>query len=126
MDKIRTHPQYNTISSSEKMTNKQTLRAVIPRAEELKKQLLEQYQDDLDKYLTSLKERERIEKERLRQEELQKEEEERRNKLAALTAKVKAMKAANVVIPEEIKSKPPPTIISPSNDDKIPKTSKDM
>ncbi|XP_020288708.1 STAM-binding protein-like [Pseudomyrmex gracilis] len=127
VDKIRTHPQYNTVSSNDKMTNKQTLRTVIPRAEELKKQLLEQYQDDLDKYLTSLKERERIEKERLRQEELQrqKEEEEKRNKMAALAA-VRAAKAANVVIPEEIKNRPPPTIISPSNDDKIPKTSKEI
>lgn len=51
--------------------NKHTLRTVIPKTEELKKQLLEQYQTELDKYLEDLKEREKIEKERLRQEELQ-------------------------------------------------------
>jgi len=51
--------------------NKRTLRIVIPKTEELKEQLLVQYQAELDKYLEALKEREKIEKERLRQEELQ-------------------------------------------------------
>ena len=72
MDKIRNHPQYNSIPAKDKTMNKHALRTVIPKAEELKKQLLEHYQAELDKYLEDLKEREKIEKERLRQEELQK------------------------------------------------------
>lgn len=63
----------------------------------------------------------------------QKEEEERRNKMDALAA-VRAAKAAisaNVVVPEEVKSKQlpsiiPKTVITPSNDDKTSKPSKDM
>ena len=71
MDKIRSHPQYNNVSTKDKAMNKDALRIVIPKAEKLKKQLLEQYQAEFDKYLEDLKERERIERERLRQEELQ-------------------------------------------------------
>lgn len=71
MDKIRSHPQYNSVSAKDKAMNKDALRIVIPKAEKLKKQLLEQYQAEFDKYLEDLKERERIERERLRQEELQ-------------------------------------------------------
>lgn len=71
MDKIRNHPQYNSVPAKDKEMNKQDLRAIIPKAEELKKQLLNQYQAELDKYLKDLKEREKIERERLRQEELQ-------------------------------------------------------
>ncbi|XP_012224389.1 STAM-binding protein [Linepithema humile] len=135
VDKIRNHPQYNSVSAKDKEMNKQDLRTIIPKAEELKKQLLNQYQAELDKYLKDLKDREKIERERLRQEELQrqKEEEERRNKMDALAA-VRAAKAAisaNVVVPEEVKSKQlpsiiPKTVISPSNDDKTSKPSKDM
>jgi len=50
--------------------NMHDLRIALSKAEKLKKQLLEQYQAELNKYLEDLKERERIEKERLRQEEL--------------------------------------------------------
>lgn len=71
MDKIRDHPQYDSVSAKDKAMNREALRMVIPKAEKLKKQLLEQYQAEFDKYLEDLKERERIEKERLRQEELQ-------------------------------------------------------
>lgn len=71
VDKIRDHPQYDSVSAKDKAMNRDALRIVIPKAEKLKKQLLDQYQAEFDKYLEDLKERERIEKERLRQEELQ-------------------------------------------------------
>lgn len=71
VDKIMNHPQYNSVPTKDKIMNKHTLRIAIPKAEELKKQLLEQYQTELEKYLEDLKEREKIEKERLRREEVQ-------------------------------------------------------
>lgn len=71
MDKITKHPQYDTVSVETKDMNRCTLRIAFAKAEELKKQLLQQYQADLDKYLEDLKEKERNEKERLRKEELQ-------------------------------------------------------
>ncbi|XP_036149227.1 STAM-binding protein-like A [Monomorium pharaonis] len=131
VDKIRGHPQYDNVSAKDKAMNRDALRVVIPKAEKLKKQLLDQYQAELDKYLEDLKERERIEKERLRQEELQrqKEEENRRNKMAALAA-VKAAKAAITAnIPMETKNLPsiaPKTVINLTNEDKSIKSSKDM
>lgn len=72
VEKIRNHPQFNTVPLKDKEHNQQTLRKVLPKAEELKKQLLEQYQTEYNKYLEDIKEREKIEKERLKQEELKK------------------------------------------------------
>ncbi|XP_060825636.1 STAM-binding protein [Bombus pascuorum] len=125
VEKIRNHPQFDTVSLKDKEHNQQTLRKVLPKAEELKKQLLEQYQTELNKYLEDVKEREKIEKERLKQEELEKlrEEEERKNKLAALAA-VKAAEAAmvaSVTSPEDAKLKkissiPSRPLVSPSSD----------
>ncbi|XP_032679797.1 STAM-binding protein [Odontomachus brunneus] len=125
VDKIIKHPQYNSISAKDRNMNKCSLRTAFAKAEELKKQLMQQYQIDLDKYIEDLKEKEKIEMERLKQEELQKqkEEEEKRNKIAAMAA-IKAATAAistNVVLPEETKSKlfpivpPVKPVISPSN-----------
>ncbi|KAL0111341.1 hypothetical protein PUN28_012911 [Cardiocondyla obscurior] len=135
VDKIRDHPQYDTVSVRDKAMNRDALRLVIPKAEKLKKQLLDRYQAEYDKYLEEMKERERIEKERLRQEEIerQKEEENRRNKMAALAA-VRAAKAAitsNVETVETLETKPlpsiaPKTVISVMNDDKPFKSSKDI
>ncbi|EGI63297.1 STAM-binding protein-like protein [Acromyrmex echinatior] len=129
VDKIRGHPQYNSVSAKDKAMNKDALRIVIPKAEKLKKQLLEQYQAEFDKYLEDLKERERIERERLRQEELQrqKEEENKRNKMAALAA-VKAAKTA-ITVPMETKYLPSiasKTVINLANDDKALKISKEI
>ncbi|EFN80799.1 STAM-binding protein [Harpegnathos saltator] len=135
VDKITKHPQYNSVSAKDKDTNRYTLRIVFSKAEELKKQLLQQYQADLDKYLEDLKEKERIEKERLKQEELQKqkEEEERKNKVATIAA-IKALKAtigSNMVLPEESKTKllpvvpPVKPVISPSSDNDKTCTYKD-
>ncbi|CAK9824277.1 STAM-binding protein [Anthophora retusa] len=107
VEKIRNHPQFHTVPLKDKEQNQQTLRKVIPKAEELKKQLLEQYQKEYEKYLEDMKERERVERERLKQEELERlrEEEEKKNKLAALAA-AKAVKVnENAIAPEENKIK---------------------
>lgn len=72
MEKILEHPQFYTVPLKDRLQNQETLRKVIPKAEELKKQLLKQYQVDYDKYIEDIKEKEKIEKERLKQEELEK------------------------------------------------------
>ena len=133
VEQIRNHPQYNTVPIKDKEQNQQALRKVIPKAEELKKQLLEQYQSEFDKYLQNTKERERSEKERVKQEELEKlrEEEETKNKLAALAAAraAKAAMSTAITSPEENKHKKVPSItpkplLSPFTDI-VPQTSKD-
>lgn len=65
---MKAHPQFKTIPVKDKTQNVHDLRIALSKAEKLKKQLLEQYQSELDTYLEDLKERE---KKRLRQEELQ-------------------------------------------------------
>ncbi|KAK2588287.1 hypothetical protein KPH14_004308 [Odynerus spinipes] len=116
VEKIRHHPQYSKVPAKDKAMNKQKLREVIPKAEELKKQLLKQYQAQYDKYLEDLKEAEKAEQERLKREEEQrlKEEEERRNKLAALEAIKAAKIAADIspMIPDDTKSTKLPTPIT--------------
>ncbi|KAL2716424.1 STAM-binding protein-like A [Vespula squamosa] len=95
VEKMQHHQMYHMVTAKDKAINKQKLREVIPKAEELKKQLLKQYQVLLDKYLEDVKKAEKADAERLKHEEEQrlKEEEERKNKLAALEA-VKAAKIA--------------------------------
>ncbi|XP_076175370.1 STAM-binding protein [Ptiloglossa arizonensis] len=114
VEKILEHPQFYTVPLKDRLQNQETLRKVIPKAEELKKQLLKQYQVDYDKYIEDIKEKEKIEKERLKQEELEKlrEEEERKNKLAALAAARAAKTAVSTTVtsPEENKIKNVPSI----------------
>ncbi|XP_046422830.1 STAM-binding protein-like isoform X2 [Neodiprion fabricii] len=88
LEKIRKHPQYDTVPVKDRATNQQKLREIFPKAEALKKQLLAQYKMEQIKYLEDAKKREKIEMERLKREEEQrlKDEEDRKNKLAARTA----------------------------------------
>ncbi|XP_066595546.1 STAM-binding protein-like A isoform X2 [Prorops nasuta] len=88
VEKIRDHPLYHTVPRVEKAKNQEALREVITKAEELKKQLLSQYQAEFEKYLEEVKEKELADKERRKREEHQrlKEEEERKKKLATLAA----------------------------------------
>ncbi|KAF6208173.1 hypothetical protein GE061_016624, partial [Apolygus lucorum] len=51
IEKIRTHPDFNTVSTTEKYTNNQKLKEVFPKAEELKTRLLERYTLEYDRYL---------------------------------------------------------------------------
>lgn len=67
MEKIREHPKYNTILAKDKLWIQQALREVLPKTEELKKKLLEQYGKDF----AEMEEKKRIENERLKREELQ-------------------------------------------------------
>ncbi|XP_067011147.1 STAM-binding protein-like A [Anabrus simplex] len=50
IEKIRHHPQFSTVSVSDRAINAQKLREVLPKAEALKGQLLEQYKKDYDIY----------------------------------------------------------------------------
>lgn len=65
------HQMYHMVTAKDKAMNKQKLREVIPKAEELKKQLLKQYQALLDKYLEDVKKAEKADAERLKHEEEQ-------------------------------------------------------
>lgn len=66
------HPQYNTVSAAERAKNKAMLKHIIPRAEELKIKLLEQYKVDAAAEIERLKlQRMREEEERLRASELE-------------------------------------------------------
>lgn len=66
---------YDMVTPKDKAINKQKLREVIPKAEELKKQLLKQYQNQLDKDLKDFEEHvkkvENANAERLKQEKEQ-------------------------------------------------------
>lgn len=109
LEKITTHPDYNSVPSRDRDLNRETLRKVIPKAENLKKQLLELYKAEYDKYIEDMKEKERLEMERLKQElESRREEEERKNKMAALAtikATAAAINAAAVAYQDENKMK---------------------
>jgi len=65
LEKIRTHPAYSSVSAADKAQNQQKLREVLPRAEELKVQLLSKYSLEYERYLSDQKRRE---EERIRQE----------------------------------------------------------
>ncbi|KAI4489992.1 hypothetical protein M0804_004174 [Polistes exclamans] len=72
VEKMSEHQLYHKVTAEDKALSKKILREVIPKAEELKKQLLKQYQDE--------------ERSRREEEQRLKEEEERKNKLAAIEA----------------------------------------
>ncbi|KAJ8978366.1 hypothetical protein NQ317_018598 [Molorchus minor] len=54
LEKIRKHPDFNTVPIDVKGRNQAKLREILPKAEILKKQLLAQYQDDYNRYLSEL------------------------------------------------------------------------
>lgn len=54
LEKIRKHPDFNTIPIQVKTKNQAKLREVLPIAEKLKKQLLEQYNEDYNKYIAEI------------------------------------------------------------------------
>ncbi|XP_043480872.1 STAM-binding protein [Leptopilina heterotoma] len=120
LEKIREHPKYNTIIAKDKLWIQQALREVLPKTEELKKKLLEQYGKDF----AEMEEKKRIENERLKREELQRlREVENRKSLAALS-KPKIGISAGAMITSDTKTiKPlyPPfsTPISPRLDNKV-------
>lgn len=50
LEKIRNHPEFSTVPANVKQDNKKQLREVMPKAESLKKSLLEQYKAEYDEY----------------------------------------------------------------------------
>lgn len=56
IEKIRDHPEYGSVPISEKATNSNKLREVLPKAEKLKKVLLQKYTIEHTKFLNEQKE----------------------------------------------------------------------
>lgn len=54
LERIRKHPEFNTVPVEVKTRNQAKLREVLPIAEKLKKQLLDQYTEDYNKYLAEI------------------------------------------------------------------------
>lgn len=51
LERIRKHPGFNSVPIDVKTKNQAKLREVLPIAEKLKKQLLDQYTEDYKKYV---------------------------------------------------------------------------
>lgn len=54
LEKIRKHPDFNTVPVNMKSTIQAKLREVLPKAEKLKEKLMELYQQDYDNYCAEL------------------------------------------------------------------------
>lgn len=50
LEKIRQHPDFTSVSVSDRALNAQKLREVLPKAEKLKTRLLEQYTHEYKQY----------------------------------------------------------------------------
>ena len=50
LEKIRQHPEFGSVSVSDRALNAQKLREVLPKAEKLKTRLLEQYTREYKQY----------------------------------------------------------------------------
>lgn len=68
IEKIRHHPDFSTVSVTDRAINAQKLREVLPKAEKLKTQLLEQYTHEYKRYCEEQKAREQRELERRKRE----------------------------------------------------------
>lgn len=51
LEKIRKHPEYNSVTVAERTANQAKLREVLPKAEKLRAELLERYTKDYNRYL---------------------------------------------------------------------------
>lgn len=54
LEKIRKHPEFNRVPVEVKAKNQAKLREILPKAEEIKGQLLKQYEKDYQNYLSEL------------------------------------------------------------------------
>lgn len=54
LEKIRKHPEFNSVPIDVKARNQSKLREILPKAEKLKQQLLDQYKDDYNIYLAEV------------------------------------------------------------------------
>lgn len=50
LEKIRKHPEYNSVPADVKSVNQMKLKEVMPKAEKLKQKLLEQYTKEYEVY----------------------------------------------------------------------------
>ncbi|KAJ8963736.1 hypothetical protein NQ314_005415 [Rhamnusium bicolor] len=55
LEKIRKHPDFNTVPIDVKARNQAKMREILPKAEKLKQQLLDQYKDDYNRCLAEVK-----------------------------------------------------------------------
>ncbi|KAJ9586655.1 hypothetical protein L9F63_019757, partial [Diploptera punctata] len=69
IEKIRHHPDFKTVSVTDRATNAQKLREVLPKAEKLKSQLLEQYTREYERHQEEKKKRQQRELERRKREQ---------------------------------------------------------
>ena len=51
LEKIRRHPDFHTVPVKMKAINQTKLREVLPKAEKLKEQLLNQYKEEYNRYM---------------------------------------------------------------------------
>jgi hypothetical protein len=68
---LETHPQYKTISSEDKKQMKNYVTEILPKAEEIKEILLEQFNQEHIKCKQKFEKQERMKAEILKQEEKQ-------------------------------------------------------
>jgi STAM-binding protein len=68
LEKIRQHPEFGSVSVSDRALNAQKLREVLPKAEKLKTRLLEQYTHEYKQYYEEQKLKEKWELERRKKE----------------------------------------------------------
>ncbi|XP_014276966.1 STAM-binding protein-like [Halyomorpha halys] len=64
IEKIRTHPEFDKVPSTVKAINYQKLKEVLPKAEELKSKLLEQYKREYERFQMDMHRREALANER--------------------------------------------------------------
>ncbi|XP_015606671.1 STAM-binding protein-like A [Cephus cinctus] len=133
LEKIRTHPHFNTVPLKDRAMIQQALRDVMPKAESLKKHLLEQYKAEATIYLEHCKAKQKLaeEREKLEEECRLKEEENRKNKLAAWAIGKDGKGTLSIpVVPNTTDDKLKPQIAIPapqipSQKDNTAKTSRD-
>ncbi|XP_058791179.1 STAM-binding protein isoform X2 [Phymastichus coffea] len=106
IEKLKTHPEYNSIPPLDKEYIKNTLRVILPKTEALKKKLLEQFKHEYELHKQEIEEQEKVEAERLKLEEKQrlKEEEEMKNQILATASKTSSIGiAAALTSADELK-----------------------
>ncbi|XP_030758199.1 STAM-binding protein-like A [Sitophilus oryzae] len=84
LEKIRKHPDFNTVPANMRSAIQAKLREVLPRAEKLKEKLLEVYRQDYEKYCAHLLKLQDDENERRRRENLAKKDQQKSKKPAVL------------------------------------------
>ncbi|XP_056637043.1 STAM-binding protein-like A isoform X1 [Diorhabda sublineata] len=127
LEKIRKHPQFSSVAVNVKAKNQATLREILPRAEKIKQQLLEQYTSDIQQYLA---EKKKLENELKRTEEQNKLFDQRTSKSTAsgLSGTISIVKVPenldNIAYPESISHippVPPPSTVAVHKGFEVPK-----